>query len=257
MISIISPAKKIRENIDVQIDGENLLVSQPYFSQENDYLADMMQQKTAENLQNIMGISDKLSALNYQRYQDIKDGTAKNLPAIFAFAGDVYQSLNVDSFDKADLNFANQHLAILSGFYGLLHPFDAMAPYRLEMGLALKINDFTNPYQFWRDKITDYLNHLLENHQEKIILNLASQEYSQAVNSTALPQFITVSFRQRRGNQLKNIGLLAKRARGTMARQIIINKIDSPTQVQKICFDNYQFDDTLSSDNHYMFVQTE
>lgn len=261
MISLISPAKKMRENIDAQIYGENLLTSQPYFSQENAQLANIMRQKSAQDLQNMMGISDKLAALNYQRYQDIsyqdtKNGTAKKLPAIYAFAGDVYQSLYADDFTDDDINFANQHLAILSGFYGLLRPCDTIMPYRLEMGIKLKINDATSPYLFWRDKITDYLHQLLQSHPQKIVLNLASQEYSQAINAQKLPCLINISFRQRRGNQLKNIGLMAKRARGAMARHIILGKIDTPQQVQKIRFDNYQFDSTLSSDTDYMFIQS-
>ena len=198
-------------------------------------MARLWQKKTPEDLQNLMGISEKLARLNYNRYQDMVAHNAPHAPAITSFAGDAYQALNVSDFTDKDFDYAQNHLAILSGLYGLLRPLDSIAPYRLEMGINLNDGGVDNLAHFWRAKITAYIQKLLENHKVKILLNLASDEYGNAIGEIKDETMTTIKihFRQRRGNQLKNIGLLAKRARGNLAREIIKNRIDDLDSVKK------------------------
>ncbi|MCH9843918.1 MAG: peroxide stress protein YaaA [Alphaproteobacteria bacterium] len=255
MIILLSPAKKLYE--DVVAEG-----SPPYFQQETQQLLQIMQKKSAKQLQQLMGISEKLGALNYDRYQKMIQGEAKQSPALLTFAGDVYQHLMAQDFSPADMDYAQQHLAILSGFYGLLRAQDLIMPYRLEMGVKLKIGKANNLADFWRDKVSSYLQELLKAQDNPIILNLASNEYSRGVdpkkfNDAQFTNFINVGFRQRRGNQLKNIFLFTKQARGALARAIIKTRTDTPDAVKQIKFNDYQYDETLSKDNELMFVQAE
>ena len=222
-------------------------------------MAKLWQKKTPQDLQNLMGISKKLATLNYNRYQDMIADNAPYAAAITSFAGDLYQALNVSDFTDKDFDYAQKHLAILSGLYGLLRPLDSIAPYRLEMGITLNSGGVDNLANFWRVKITGYIQKLLENHKVKILLNLASDEYGNAIGEIKDETMTTVKihFRQRRGNQLKNIGLLAKRARGNLACEIIKNRIDDLDSVKKISFDHYQFDESLSEQDAYFFIQAE
>ena len=257
MLCIVSPAKKLHPN-PLQIaskDGDNI----PHFHDEALKLSKIMAKKTPQDLQNLMGISEKLATLNYNRYQNMVANNAPHAPAVTSFAGDVYQALNVSDFTDKDFDYAQTHLAILSGLYGLLRPLDSMAPYRLEMGINLNRGGVDNLTNFWRAKITGYIQKLLANHKVKILLNLASDEYGNAIGKIEDKTIHTVKirFRQRRGNQLKNIGLLAKRARGNLAREIIKNRIDDLDSVKKISFDHYQFDESLSDSNAYFFIQAE
>ena len=231
--------------------------SSPYFQQETQQLLQVMSKKSTKQLQQLMGISEKLGALNHHRYQQMAQGDAKQSPAVLSFAGDVYQHLVAQDFSADDMAYAQQHLAILSGFYGLLRPQDLMMPYRLEMGVKLKIGKANKLSDFWRDKVSDYLQELLKAQVHPIVLNLASIEYSRAVDAKQFSDFINVGFRQRRGNQLKNIFLFTKQARGALARQIIKTRIDTLDGVKKIKFNDYEYDETLSKDNELMFVQAE
>ncbi len=230
----------------------------PYFSQQSQKIAEFMAQKTAEDLQKLMNISPKLAQLNYLRYQEIIANTAYKLPAILSFAGDAYQALNPNDFNNAEHQYLQNHLAILSGLYGLLRPFDLIAPYRLEMNTAVKIANTNNLYDFWRDRINLYLEELLATHKQPILLNLASDEYSRAICSpNSKINVIQIAFRQQRDNQLKNIGILAKRARGTMLRHIVKNHIDELAMIKEIRFDGYYFAPERSNKNLYYFVQTQ
>ncbi|MCH9852034.1 MAG: peroxide stress protein YaaA [Alphaproteobacteria bacterium] len=260
MIILLSPAKKLYEDLVRQ--DSNALGTPPYFQQETQQLLQVMQKKSAKQLQQLMGISEKLGALNHDRYQKMAQqkmaqGEAKQSPALLTFAGDVYQHLAAQDFSPADIDYAQKHLMILSGFYGLLRAQDFIMPYRLEMGVNLKIGKANNLADFWRNKITAYLQELLKAQDNPIILNLASNEYSRAVDSKAVSNFINVGFRQRRGNQLKNIGLFAKQARGALARAIIKTRTDTLDGVRQIKFNDYQYDDTLSNDTELMFVRAQ
>ncbi len=259
MIILLSPAKKLYEDV---AEDTNVLCRPPYFQEEIQQLLQVMQKKSAKQLQELMGISEKLGALNHHRYQQMAQGDAKQSPAILSFAGDVYQHLMAQDFSADDMAYAQQHLAILSGFYGLLRPQDLMMPYRLEMGVKLKIGKAHKLSDFWRDKVSEYLQELLKAQANPLILNLASIEYSRAVDAKRFADgkfanFINVGFRQRRGNQLKNIFLFTKQARGALARAMIKTRTDTLDGVKKIKFNDYQYDETLSKDNELMFVQAE
>ena len=255
MIILLSPAKKLYE--DVAQQGSNVVGNAPYFQQEIQQLLQVMQQKSVTQLQELMGISEKLGTLNYHRYQQMAQGNAKQSPALLSFAGEVYQYLMAQDFAADDMAYAQQHLAILSGFYGLLRPQDVIMPYRLEMGVKLKIGNTNKLSDFWREKVSAYLLELLKAQDNPIILNLASIEYSRAVDAKKFADFTNVGFRQRRGNQLKNIFLFTKQARGALARQIIKTRTDTLDGVKKLTFNDYQYDETLSKDNELMFVQAE
>ena len=205
-----------------------------------------------------MNVSDKIASLNVARYQNY--GTPFNLDnakqAALAFKGDVYLGLEAESFDEADFEFAQNHLRILSGLYGLLKPLDLMQPYRLEMGTPLKRGRKKNLYEFWDTKITQLINEDLANTAGETIINLASKEYFHSVKTNLLNgKLIHLHFKEDRGGTLKVISFNAKKARGGMAQQIIKNRVIDPETIQTFVVDGYTFESSLSDDNNFMFIK--
>ncbi len=208
MLSIISPAKKIVANQNTQIDNP----TQPVFMQHAQELVTIMQGKSIADLQQLMDISHDLAALNYQRYQHFNTDE-QTYPALFLFQGDVYQGLEAKNWSKEDLAYAQKHLAILSGLYGLLKPLDGIKPYRLEMGVHLANPAGTTLYAFWQQILTDCLNKHLAQEKHPILINLASQEYFKAVDTKKLAYpVITINFYEHKNNQIKMIGIYAKKS---------------------------------------------
>jgi hypothetical protein len=205
-----------------------------------------------------MGISDKLAGLNAARFgQWSTPFTPENArPAILAFNGDVYTGLDAQSFKPHDFDFAQQHMRILSGLYGLLQPLDLMQAYRLEMGTKLANSRGNNLYQFWGDIITNELNKALTEQGDDVLINLASNEYFKSVKTKSLnATIITPAFRDWKNGQYKMISFFAKKARGLMARYIIENQLNDVEKLKDFDLAGYQFNSEFSQGNDWVFTR--
>lgn len=250
MLILLSPAKSLNFEIEVKTSEHSV----PQFLTDSKILVDELRKFSPKKLSELMEISDKLAVLNHQRYQDFKTPfTEKNAkPALFVFDGDVYDGIDVENYDKKTLDFAQNHLRILSGLYGVLRPLDLMQAYRLEMSIPLKNKKGKNLYEFWQEKIADYFNNL----NEKIILNLASEEYFKVIDQKKVKaKIINVIFKEKKGSDYKIIGLFAKKARGLMADYIIKNKIKNLDEIKKFNISGYKFKKEFSDEQNFCFVR--
>ena len=236
---VISPSK----TLDFENPSPTDKRTQPQFIADSKKLISKMREYSPEELGSLMGISDKLAHLNFERFQDWKAPfTAKNAKqAIYAFRGDVYTGLDADTLKPKDIEFAQEHLRMLSGLYGLLRPLDLIQPYRLEMGTKLK----PNLYAFWGDKLTKEIG-------DELVINLASVEYFSAIKPKNI---LNIEFKENKNNKLQVIGIFAKKARGLMARYIIQNQITDVNKIKKFNVDGYEFRKDLSDDKHFIFVR--
>ncbi len=254
MLAVISPAKTL--------DFES--TCPPHKASECDYLASadelitLLRKKTRAQLAELMSISPALADLNYGRY------SAWSLPltednaraAIFAFKGDVYTGLTLDTYSSADLRFAQKHLRILSGLYGLLRPLDLMSPYRLEMGTALKTKQGKNLYEFWGGGLTEGVNAALTKSGSAVLVNLASQEYFKAVPTGRLEgRIVTPHFREKKNGEYKIVSFFAKKARGMMVDYIIKNAITDPEPMKSFDTDGYRFNPALGDSDNWVFTR--
>ena len=263
MLVLLSPAKSL--DYDSQFNCKNH--SQPFFTKEIATLSKALKAVEAEDLKKLMGISDKLADLNHDRFQKFSPefNISNSRQALLAFNGDVYNNIEKENYSELDFDFAQNHLRILSGFYGILKPLDLMQPYRLEMGTDFRkislnkvIDDIQaiNLYKFWGDKISHYLNDELKSKTNQVIINLASGEYFSAIDLKALlPKVINIVFKEKKGDVLKIIGISAKKARGLMANFIIKNKIQDPEELKHFTKENYQFNTDLSDDSNFIFTR--
>lgn len=253
MLLLVSPAKTLDFS-----SSENENFTQPRFMSESKQLVNILKNKTAGELKELMHISDKLAELNQTRYQEFKSPfNLKNAKqSILAFKGDVYTGLNVDDFTEDDLEFSQQCLRVLSGLYGLLRPMDLMQPYRLEMGTKLANEQGKNLYEFWGEKITKMLNKDLATKDNKSVINLASQEYFKSIKLDKMKgKLYNVHFKEERNGKLKIIAFSAKKARGMMCRYIIKNRISTAEGMKAFAEDNYLFNDELSTETEYFFTR--
>ena len=249
MLVVISPAKKLNVNSSLDV-----IPTKPVFSQNASELASIANNLSITELRNLMGISESLAKLNADRFASF--GNQKTMPAALAFAGDTYKGLNADTFNKDDIEWAQNHLRIISGLYGLLRPLDKIEPYRLEMGSKLKTPNGNSLYDYWDNTISLAINKLSEDTNSKILVNCASQEYFHAVDLKALvPEIITPVFMENRKGENKIISFFAKKARGLMARYIIENRITKKDDLKNFNLDGYIFNGDLSSDNKLMFIR--
>ena len=223
-------------------------------------LAKTLKNYSANKIKDLMSISDNLSELNHQRFQDFETPfTAQNAKqALFAFKGDVYSGINTTSMNQADYEYAQEHLRILSGLYGSLKPLDLIQPYRLEMKTKLKTRRGDNLYQFWGESITDLLNESLKSQKQKVIVNLASQEYWKSVKPKQLNgEVINVAFKENKDGKSRIIAIFAKKARGMMADFIIRNRIESVEGLKDFNYEGYQYDDKVSTDSLFVFSRKQ
>ena len=253
MLILISPAK----NLNFDPLERELEVTQPAFLKETRALAKTAKSLSKSQLKRLMNLSDKLTELNYERFQAFKTPfTLENAkPAALAFAGDVYQGLQASTLKSDDLNWAQDHLRILSGLYGLLRPLDLIQPYRLEMGRPLKTDQANDLYGFWQDKLTRQVNKDLNG--SKTLVNLASNEYFGAIDPDKIKgEIITPQFKEIRDGKARFISFSAKKARGTMARYIIDQRIDEPEKLKGFKREGYKFNKTLSKGTQWVFTRT-
>ena len=244
---IISPAKKLN---DRKINLQN--TSDIQFLNETKYLIKELQKYSLIEIKKMMNISDKLALLNYERFQNWDLDSSDVMPAILLFKGDVYKGLKADSFSNEQLNFAQDHLRIISGLYGLLRPLDLVFPYRLEMGTNIQTNKADNLYEFWNDKLR--LNLISEMKDNDILINLASNEYSKALELDQFKQkVITPVFKDSKNGKLKVISFYAKRARGEMVNFIVHNKIKDLSDIRSFNYEGYTF--VSEENNEILFTR--
>jgi len=251
MIAVISPAKTL--DFETKVPHERTL---PIFQKEALQLIDVLTDKTEEDVQDLMSISEKLATLNVERYHNFtkKKDPKRAKQAVFAFQGDVYQGLEAGEFNEKQVAFAQDHLRILSGLYGVLRPLDLIQPYRLEMGTQLNVNGSKNLYEFWNEKVAKQLKKDLKKQGDKVIINLASKEYFNAVDTKKLKaKIIDVDFKDYKNGEYKIISFYAKKARGLMSRYIIDNEIDDVNDLKGFDYEGYYYDDNGSTDTTLAF----
>lgn len=256
MLILISPAK----TLDYQSDLPTDRYTQPELLDYSQQLIAVARKLSAPQISSLMHISDKLASLNETRFHewqpDFKPQNARQ--AILAFKGDVYTGLQAEEFSDADFDFAQQHLRMLSGLYGVLRPLDLMQPYRLEMGIKLENPKGKDLYHFWGDTITEKLNQALEAQGDNIVVNLASDEYYKSVKPKKLnAEIIKPVFLDEKNGKFKVISFYAKKARGLMSRYIIENRLTKPEQLTGFNTDGYFFDETASGKHELVFKRHE
>ncbi|MDG1848979.1 MAG: peroxide stress protein YaaA [Flavobacteriales bacterium] len=247
---LISPAK----TLDMNFDSPMSKVTNSPFNEESNLLINELKKLSATEIQNLMSVSSKIAELNAERFANwsLPFNEANSKAAVFAFKGDVYTGLEAESLSNTDLEFAQNHLSILSGLYGLLRPMDLMQAYRLEMGTKFANKSGKNLYEFWGNKITDEIN----KREKDYIINLASNEYFKAVNKKALnAEIINPVFKDEKNGTLKIISFYAKKARGMMTRFIIQNRIKNVEEIKNFNLGGYAFSENLSNTKEWIFTR--
>ena len=253
MISILSPAKTLDMQVKYDIEPSNVR-----FNEETNTIVSVLSKYSPMRISKLMSISEKLSLLNADRYKSFDPSYPldSSRPAMLCFNGGVYQGLASSDFTKEDFSYAQDHLRILSGLYGLLKPNDLIQAYRLEMGTKLKIKKSKNLYEFWGDKITKLLQEDIDKSGSDVLINLASNEYFRAIKTKSLgAKLINIIFKEYRNDELKIISFNAKKARGMMARYIIKNKINNESDLKGFNDDGYYFDEQKSDKDNWMFIK--
>jgi len=253
MITVISPAKKLNLNLVSKVQQSN-----PSFQNEANYLATTLRKLSVAEQRKLMSISEKLADLNTKRFQSfkMKPTSDEAVPAVFYFSGDTYKGLEAETLENDELEFAQSHLRILSGLYGILKPFDSIQPYRLEMGSKLVTKRGNSLYDFWGEKLSLKLNKQAENLNTDTLINCASQEYFSALDARALKlKVVTPVFLENKENGPKIVSFFAKRARGSMARFIIQNRLTEPKYLSDFDIGGYKYQKDLSSEDRPVFLR--
>lgn len=254
MLILLSPAK----NMNFDPVERDLPATEPPLIDQTRILSKTTRQLTAPKIKAMMKISDDLARLNRERFQVFDADTPGEKQAAFAFNGEGYRGLEADSLSDADLDYAQDHLRILSGMYGALRPLDAIHPYRLEMGRKLHTRRGENLYDFWGDRIAKELNRLQESKDEPVVLNLASNEYFKSVDRKKLKaRVITANFKEEKDGQLRALMVFAKKARGMMARWVIQNRVEDPAELRKFDLGGYRFEADGSSEDELLFTRPQ
>ena len=253
MLIVLSPAKRL----DFTEPVSTLPASERRMLDDTAALSKTAKRQTKADLRRLMKISDDLAQLNVERFKAFDPESLDGVQAAFAFAGDVYEGLKARELDESALNFAQDHLRILSGFYGLLRPLDRIQPYRLEMGTRLETKRGASLYDFWGDRISKQLNADAEGQADPTLVNLASQEYFGAVDAKALKlPVVTPQFREEKNGESRIISFFAKKARGGMARFAIDERIDRVEDLKAFDRDGYGFDKAASTESEWIFTRS-
>jgi cytoplasmic iron level regulating protein YaaA (DUF328/UPF0246 family) len=254
MLIVISPAK----TLDYTTPPATQTFTQPTFLKHSRELINNLRNYSALDLAELMKLSMKLAELNFDRYHDWKTPfTPRNAKqAVLAMKGDVYTGLDAESFTEEDFGFAQQHLRILSGLYGMMRPLDLMQPYRLEMGTKLPNAYGPDLYSFWGEAITEALNGTLREQGDDLLINLASNEYYKSVKPKLLQgRVITPQFKELKNGGYKMIGVFAKKARGLMSRFIIQNRLSDPEAIKAFDVEGYVFNPEQSKGDQWVFTR--
>ncbi len=250
MLIVLSPAKRLDFESPPHVAGH----TQPRFLAQSRPLVELLKKMDTRELASLMSISDPLAALNAARFGQWKPPfTTRNArQAVLAFAGDVYEGLDAPSLDESDLGWAQDHVRILSGLYGVLRPLDLIQPYRLEMGTRLRNAKGADLYAYWGDRLSAVVDEELASHRHPVVVNLASVEYFKALAGLR-SRVVQPVFQQRRPDGWKVVAFAAKRARGTMTRYAIDRRIDDPVQLQGFDVDGYRFEPRASNESTWVF----
>lgn len=254
MLIVLSPAKRL------SMDGHDAVpaTSQPRFMEEAEELINVLRNYDPSELASLMNVSNEIAELNHERFarwsKDLDE--ADTAPALLAFQGDVYRELAANKMGREDLAFAQDHLRILSGLYGVLRPLDLMQPYRLEMSTKLENPTGKDLYAFWGNKITDALAADMKEQGEEVLLDLASKEYFKAVQPDRLGgKLIRPVFKENKGGKYKVVAINAKRARGMMTRYVIEERITRPADLKGFDRGGYLYNDELSDEVEWVFTK--
>lgn len=252
MLVLLSPAK----SLDLEPAPEHLPHSTPALLDEAAKLAAVCRRKSPRKLGELMSISDKLAVLNHDRFQawSERHTPLNSKQAALLFDGDTYKGFDASTLSEDDLTWAQEHVAILSGLYGVLRPLDLVQPYRLEMGTRLKTRRGENLYGFWKDRIGDRLGELVQGHEAPVLVNCASNEYFSAVKGKKVPRVIEPEFKEVRGDgRLQTISFFAKRARGALARWVVQNRAETVEQLADFDLLGYEHQADLSEGDTLVF----
>jgi cytoplasmic iron level regulating protein YaaA (DUF328/UPF0246 family) len=254
MLIVISPAK----TLDYETPPATKTHTKPAMLKQSQQLIDILRNYSALDLAELMKLSMKLAELNFERNHDWKPpfNSRNAKQAVLAMKGDVYTGLDAESLTQEDFDFAQQHLRILSGLYGVLKPLDLMQPYRLEMGTKLANPQGKDLYSFWGDTITRAINKALKAQGDDILINLASNEYYKSIKPKLVEgRIITPQFKEKKNDSYRTIGIFAKRARGLMSRHIIENRLQDPEAIKDFKTDGYRFSKQQSQGDQWVFVR--
>ncbi|MFO8021347.1 MAG: peroxide stress protein YaaA [Perlabentimonas sp.] len=254
MIVILSPSKTL-EKINGKVDPKG---TQPQFIDKSKELIERFRELSVNDIEELMSVSPKLARLNFERFLKWQTPFTQNnsTPALLLFKGDVYEGVSADDYTNDDFKFAQKHVRILSGLYGVLRPLDLMQPYRLEMGTKIDVGDNKNLYEFWKENLTKHFNKLLKDDAENTLVNLASNEYSKALSLKELDgNVITPIFKEQKGNTYKTIAIHAKKARGVMTRFIVKNRIEKVEHLKSFTEEGYIFSPEQSKGNDWVFIR--
>ncbi|GAA0076230.1 peroxide stress protein YaaA [Clostridium sp. CTA-5] len=255
MLVIISPAK----TLDFNKINKNLPITKPEFLREAKILVNELKNYDLFSLSKLMKISDKLATLNKDRFEKWTDSLENSRQCLIAFKGDVYNGIDVGSFNEEDFFYTNEHLRILSGLYGVLNPFDGINPYRLEMGIKLKFNKYRNLYDYWDNKLIKRIIKDIEKTENNILVNLASYEYFKSIEDikklNPTIKIVTPIFKEYKNGEYKIISIKAKRARGLMTAFIMKNKINNIDNIKKFDLEGYEFNEILSNNEEIIFTR--
>ena len=255
MITLLSPAKTLDYESPLPVKD----FSVPGNLRQSKQLIKALRKKDPQDLSDLMGLSEKLANLNFERNMNWEPPVKHSddiRQAIFAFKGDVYTGLSAYSLKKSDINFLDKHVRILSGLYGILKPLDLMSPYRLEMGTKLETSEGKDLYEFWGQEITNSINESISTHKSKYILNLASVEYFSSVKKDLLNgEVISPVFKDYKNGKYKIISFFAKKARGSMTRYLVENRIDSPKDISGVDYDGYKYSKSESTEYSPVFLR--
>ena len=256
MLAVISPAK----TLDFESACPAHTPSQPDFLDEAETLVGVLRKKSRPQLRELMSLSDKLADLNFQRYRSwsrpFSEDNAR--AALLAFKGDVYTGFELETYGRRDFDFAQKHLRILSGLYGLLRPLDLIQPYRLEMGTRLGNPRGKDLYDFWGDTITGAVNRAVAESGSKVLVNLASNEYFKSVHQEEIEaRVITPVFKDLKNDSYKIISFYAKKARGMMCDYLIQNRVKKPDDLKNFDTAGYGYNEELSKEDSWVFTRDE
>ena len=254
MLVLLSPSKT------QETGHEHPAPSMPQLLGKTEKLVEKLRRLDSEEIGRLMAISEKLAQTTSCRYRRFRfpPRIEDCSPALLAFRGDVFSEINVDTYSNRDFDFAQRHLRILSGLYGILRPLDLIQPYRLEMAGKFRTAEGCNLYQYWRDDVTAALTTVLaeENHSE--LLNLASAEYCKVIDRSLIPApLVDVFFQQRKNDTLRTVAIHAKKARGALCNHIISNRLEDSSDLGDFHYQGYFFDGQLSSDTELFYIKDE
>ena len=254
MIILMNSSKTLNFDPTVEISKHTI----PEFLKNSEMLVEKLRKLSEAEFSNLMGVSDKLAKLNVERYANWQTAAAppRAKQALLAFKGDIYSGIETKSYDTEDFDYAQSHVRILSGLYGILRPLDLIQPYRLEMDTKLKTAEGKNLYSFWGNRLTESLKAFLKQEKSGVIVNLCSAEYFKAIKSKAIEAaVITPVFKEFRSGTYRFVTIYAKKARGLMCNYIIRNRLKRIEDLKSFDSEGYQYNKKISSDHEWVFTR--